>query len=132
MSRRRLPGSTNCARSSSPPIRARRADRRCCGVAEPAPVEPTPVTRAETAPVPDVEVAALPEPVATPEPVPEPVVDQTPLIISLQKELRRAGCNPGPADGIWGRRSQRAVTAFGRDGDIEIASTDPSEGCLRR
>jgi hypothetical protein len=52
------------------------------------------------------------------------------LIISLQKELRRAGCNPGPADGIWGRRSQRAVTAFGRDGDVEIASTDPSERLL--
>ena len=89
-----------------------------------------PIVPAEPVTPPVTEVAVVTEPVVTPEPVPEPVVDNTELIISLQKELRRAGCNPGPADGIWGPRSQRAVRSFSRDGDIAIASTDPSEGLL--
>jgi peptidoglycan hydrolase-like protein with peptidoglycan-binding domain len=93
-------------------------------------IAPVPIAPAELVTPPVTEVAVVTEPVVTPEPVPEPVVDNTELIISLQKELRRAGCNPGPADGIWGPRSQRAVRSFSRDGDIEIASTDPSESLL--
>lgn len=97
-------------------------------VTAPAPV----ATPAEPA-VPDVEVAALEEPrSATPaDATPEPI-DNSVLIIAIQKELRRAGCNPGPADGIWGPRSARAVTAFGRDGDIRIASTEPSQRLLEQ
>ena len=97
----------------------------------PETVAPALVAPAEPATPPKIEVAVVTEPVVTPTPVPEPVVDNTELIISLQKELRRAGCNPGPADGLWGPRSQRAVRSFSRDGDVEIASTDPSEGLLQ-
>lgn len=97
----------------------------------PETVAPALSTPVEPATPPATEVAVATEPVVTPAPVPEPVVDNTELIISLQKELRRAGCNPGPADGIWGPRSQRAVRSFSRDGDVEIASTDPSEELLQ-
>jgi uncharacterized caspase-like protein len=97
---------------------------------KPATIEVPPIAPVEAAPLPDTRVAAVAEPVVTPEPVPEPVVDLKPLIVSIQKELRRAGCNPGPADGLWGPRSERAVRSFARDGDITIASTDPSEGLL--
>ncbi|WP_296945744.1 TIGR02594 family protein [uncultured Massilia sp.] len=32
----------------------------------------------------------------------------------IQEALRAAGCDPGPVDGIWGRRTIAAVTAFQR------------------
>ena len=34
------------------------------------------------------------------------------LVIELQRELQRLGCNPGPPDGKWGRRARRALARF--------------------
>jgi hypothetical protein len=84
---------------------------------------------------PATESAALPT--ATPstdarEGVPAPAEpDNTALVASIQGELRRAGCNPGPADGIWGNRSKRALTAFGRDSGLDIPSDEPDEDLLQ-
>jgi hypothetical protein len=35
--------------------------------------------------------------------------DSRELLADIQGQLARHGCNPGPADGIWGPRSQRAL-----------------------
>lgn len=83
----------------------------------PAPVQPP----AETV------VADLPATRVVPPTEPE---DDTNLIVALQVELQRAGCNPGPADGIWGRRSEAAVRAFAHDGELAIGSTAPSQNLL--
>ncbi len=38
-----------------------------------------------------------------------------PAVVELQEKLTNAGFNPGPADGIYGPRTQAAVDAFQRD-----------------
>lgn len=36
------------------------------------------------------------------------------LVVQIQRELTRVGCNPGPVDGVWGGRTKRAATEFSR------------------
>jgi chemotaxis protein histidine kinase CheA len=47
---------------------------------------------------------------------------------SLQAELRRVGCNTGPADGNWNAASQKALELFNKHAgmklDVKTASTD--------
>jgi peptidoglycan hydrolase-like protein with peptidoglycan-binding domain len=51
------------------------------------------------------------------------------IVVAIQQELVRAGCNPGTADGIWGKRSQSAVDAFATNAGVRLRS-DPSAELL--
>ncbi len=48
------------------------------------------------------------------------------IIVLIQKELERVGCDPGGADGIWGAGSRRALERFSRDGKVALATLQPS------
>ncbi len=69
------------------------------------------------------------DPSATPANRPDedslPLVRDGPdLIMRLQQELARLGCNPGVADGTWGPRSQAALDAWGvQTGVVDLART---------
>jgi hypothetical protein len=44
----------------------------------------------------------------------------------VQTELRRVGCYSSSLDGLWGRRSQQALAAFGHFGKAEIGDLSPT------
>ena len=50
------------------------------------------------------------------------------MALALQRELARAGCAPGPADGVWGRRSQDALNLFVRRNGLAMMS--PGDAAL--
>jgi len=52
------------------------------------------------------------------------------LIRSIQKELQRAGCDPGAADGMWGRKSRSALGEFSRNSGVDLASLEPTAPLL--
>ena len=59
-----------------------------------------------------------------------PALSRRELAQSVQRELKRLGCDPGTPDGAWGRNSQRALRAFLRRQNRRIASLDPSPQLL--
>ncbi|NNE23286.1 MAG: hypothetical protein HKN11_11830 [Rhizobiales bacterium] len=89
--------------------------------------------------------ASTPEPAraAEPEKAPEPVKtarlqdepaepeaktpDKRQLTLTLQRELKRVGCDPGVADGIWGRKGRLALSNFARYAKLNVPGSDPSE-----
>ena len=52
------------------------------------------------------------------------------LVRSIQKELQRVGCDPGSADGVWGRRSRSALGDFSRHGEVDLALLEPDDDLL--
>ncbi|MEC9343138.1 MAG: caspase family protein, partial [Pseudomonadota bacterium] len=52
------------------------------------------------------------------------------LVRSIQQELDRVGCDPGGADGLWGRRSRAALGQFSRHGEIDLATLEPTAALL--
>jgi len=52
------------------------------------------------------------------------------LTVSIQQELGRLGCNPGAADGDWGRRTRKAMSAFNRYPSLNLETNKPSEAAL--
>lgn len=44
----------------------------------------------------------------------KPELTRKEMIALIQTRLKEVGCNPGPADGIWGRRTQAAAVAFAK------------------
>lgn len=50
--------------------------------------------------------------VRSPEAAAQPPVSTGPLILAIQKHLAVAGFDPGPIDGISGRRTTAAIRAF--------------------
>jgi peptidoglycan hydrolase-like protein with peptidoglycan-binding domain len=56
--------------------------------------------------------------------------DPTLLARSPQSELKRVGCDPGPADGNWGEKSANALRAFARAAKISISEETPTEAAL--
>lgn len=52
------------------------------------------------------------------------------LTISIQQELGRLGCNPGTADGDWGRRTRNAMKAFNKYASLNLDTAKPSEAAL--
>ncbi len=73
---------------------------------------------------------ALAEPPKVREEPAEPVEPSRELVRSIQQELQRVGCNPGSADGLWGRQSRSALGEFSRHGDVELATLEPSQPLL--
>ena len=54
----------------------------------------------------------------------EPELTRKEMIALIQTRLKEVGCNPGPADGIWGRRTQAAAVAFAKKAGLP---TSPEE-----
>ncbi len=48
------------------------------------------------------------------------------LMLGVQQELDRLGCKPGKPDGVWGRKSKRALDAYARHAGVTFANLDPS------
>ncbi|MEZ5800888.1 MAG: caspase family protein [Nitratireductor sp.] len=53
------------------------------------------------------------------------------LVRSIQSELSRVGCDAGKADGIWGRKSEQAVSRYAKHGGLKLTSLDPDESLLK-
>ncbi len=53
-------------------------------------------------------------------------LDPQALALAVQTELRRVGCYSSSLDGLWGRRSQQALAAFGHFGKAEIGDLSPT------
>src|SRR6185369_6169384 len=88
--------------------------------AAPAPAEAAPPpAKAETAPPPEPAPAPAPPPppaeaaVPAPPPPPPPGLKPEEVVVAVQAELKRVGCDPGAIDGDWGGRSREPLGAFG-------------------
>ena len=53
------------------------------------------------------------------------------LVRSIQSELSRVGCDAGKADGIWGRKSEQAVSRYAKHGGLKLTSLEPDESLLK-
>ena len=67
---------------------------------------------------------------AQPGPVVETAQPRIQLIVSIQRELARKGFYDGPADGIWGAKTDAAVRDFAQAAGVKI-NPEASEGLLR-
>lgn len=54
----------------------------------------------------------------------EPELTRKEMIALIQTRLKEIGCNPGPADGIWGRRTQAAAVAFAKKAGLSTSKED--------
>ena len=114
---------------------------------EPAPAAPAPAAPAEAAPPPaKAETAPPPEPapapapaappppaeaaVPAPPPPPPPGLKPEEVVIAVQTELKRVGCDPGAIDGDWGGRSREALAAFGHFAKADVGKLAPSPEVL--
>jgi phage tail sheath protein FI len=57
-------------------------------------------------------------------------LDPAALALAVQTELKRVGCYFSSLDGLWGRRSQQALAAFGHFGKAEIGDLSPTAEVL--
>jgi hypothetical protein len=48
------------------------------------------------------------------------------IVIAVQTELKRVGCDPGEIDGVWGGRSREALAAFGHFAKVDVATLEPT------
>lgn len=95
-------------------------------VAEPTVSEPAPPEAEESTQ--DVVIASLPDPAAEPvAPARTSPIDPRDLARQTQAALNRLGCNAGVEDGIWGRRSETALSTLSQHTDaVQIAALEPS------
>ena len=54
----------------------------------------------------------------------EPELTRKEMIAMIQTRLKEVGCNPGPADGIWGRRTQAAAVTFAKKAGLPTSKED--------
>ena len=54
----------------------------------------------------------------------EPELTRKEMIALIQTRLKEVGCNPGPADGIWGRRTQAAAVAFAKKAGLPTSKKE--------
>ncbi len=85
--------------------------------------------------LPEPDVALQEKEVALPEPenddleveaAKEPVLSKREIARAVQSELDRLGCDPGGIDGLWGKKSTRALDAFFKLADIAPLDRSPS------
>jgi hypothetical protein len=106
--------------------------------AAPAPAAPSeaapPPAKAETAPPPEPAPAPPPPPaeaaVPAPPPPPPPGLKPEEVIVAVQTELKRVGCDPGAIDGDWGGRSREALAAFGHFAKVDVGKLAPTPEIL--
>lgn len=48
------------------------------------------------------------------------------IVIAVQTELQRVGCDPGPIDGDWGGQSREALAAFGHFAKVDVGGLAPT------
>jgi hypothetical protein len=105
--------------------------------AAPAEAAPPPA-KAETAPPPEPAPAPeAPKPpaeaaVPAPPPPPPPGLKPEEVVIAVQTELKRVGCDPGAIDGDWGGRSREALAAFGHFAKVDVGKLAPTPEILER
>ena len=83
--------------------------------------EAAPPAKAETSPPPEPASAPAPAPppppaeaaVPAPPPPPPPGLKPEEVVVAVQAELKRVGCDPGAIDGDWDGRSREPLGAFG-------------------
>lgn len=114
--------------SEKAPPAAEAAPADNAALTDPAAPPPGPAA-VEGANAPVGDLAALTPPAATVETEGPPKPDRD-LIRSVQEELSRLGCYAGKSDGVWGRKSRSAVTAFADHAKLTLASLEPSEELL--
>jgi hypothetical protein len=77
-----------------------------------------------------VELAALPPPDASPTPDQQPTVAEETLkrelILAVQRELNRLGCNAGAADGQWGPKGRAAMGRFNKYAKQNLHAAQPT------
>ncbi|RME96475.1 MAG: peptidoglycan-binding protein, partial [Alphaproteobacteria bacterium] len=79
------------------------------------------------------EEGAAPKPAASVEQekvLETPPQDPGAMTASIQRELDRLGCRPGPVDGKWGRRTSQAIARFNSEVNKNYSSSGPSEDLL--
>jgi hypothetical protein len=82
---------------------------------------------AAATPTPGAEGAPPAEAVQAPPPgAPNPGE----IVIAVQTELKRVGCDPGEVDGVWGGRSREALAAFGHFAKVEFGNLLPTPEIL--
>ena len=54
----------------------------------------------------------------------KPELTRKEMIALIQTRLKEVGCNPGPADGIWGRRTQAAAVAFAKKAGLPTSQEE--------
>ena len=81
---------------------------------------------AAPAPPPPPAEAAVP----APPPPPPPGLRPEEVIVAVQTELKRVGCDPGAIDGDWGGRSREALAAFGHFAKVDVGKLAPSPEIL--
>jgi hypothetical protein len=52
------------------------------------------------------------------------------IVVALQSELKRVGCDPGEIDGVWGGHSREALAAFGHFAKVDVANLAPTPEIL--
>lgn len=52
------------------------------------------------------------------------------LARALQIELKRIGCDPGPIDGLWGRKSRSAVEEFNKTTNNNLGVYNPNKNSI--
>ena len=52
------------------------------------------------------------------------------VVIGMQTELKRVGCDPGAINGAWGGRSRDALAAFGHFAKVDVGKLAPTPEVL--
>lgn len=86
---------------------------------------PEPATTRE-----EIVVAASQPAAETPAPPAEGKPDLGAMTLEIQKQLARLGCNPGNPDGVWGRRTSRAMSSFNEAASLALETGEPTEAAL--
>lgn len=63
-------------------------------------------------------------------PAPEGLPGPGEIVVAVQTELKRVGCDPGEIDGVWGGRSREALAAFGHFAKVDVADLLPTPDVL--
>jgi len=76
--------------------------------------------------------AAAPPPVSAPSPGAAPPGAAPPgnVVLEVQTELKRVGCDPGVPDGVWGGHSREALAAFGHFAKVNVGNLAPTPEIL--
>lgn len=61
---------------------------------------------------------------------PETPVNDRQLVGDIQRELARLGCNPGPADGLWGLRTSSAISDLNAQSGQALDTTGANQDSL--
>ena len=89
-------------------------------------------TRAEAINEKKQKIAALQLPDQQPKPqaAVTPLLDAHTMVLVLQHELKRVGCDPGKVDGKWGNQGINALTKFNKYAKLKLPTDTPTMDAL--